>query len=76
MMHDADLIPRMSSASILNLLFDLIEYDWMMDAIEDFNFPYSKVGTTIVSWARDCRTFTTLTTAVTMMIPLMMIPTM
>ena len=77
MMHDADLLPRMSSASILNLLFNLIEYDWTMDAIEDFNFPYSKVGTTIVSWVRDCRTFTTLTTAVTiMMISLMMIPAM
>ena len=86
----------MSGASIINLLFDLIEYDRTTDTIEDFKFTiqqgwdyYLDLGTrglpllpdtdtgTIVALVRDCRTFTTLTTVVTMtMIPLILITAM
>jgi pimeloyl-ACP methyl ester carboxylesterase len=36
--NDADIIPRMSGASMTNLVMDLIEYDWTEDALEDIGF--------------------------------------
>jgi hypothetical protein len=36
--NDADIVPRMSGASMHNLILDLIEYDWTDDALEDVEF--------------------------------------
>jgi hypothetical protein len=36
--NDADIVPRMSGASIANLMMDLIEHDWTDDALEDLAF--------------------------------------
>lgn len=36
--NDADIVPRMSGASMANLIMDLIEYDWTDDALEDLAF--------------------------------------
>lgn len=36
--NDADIIPRMSGASMANLIMDVIEYDWTEDALEDIGF--------------------------------------
>ena len=36
--NDADIVPRMSGASMHNLMLDLIEYDWTDDALEDVEF--------------------------------------
>jgi hypothetical protein len=40
--NDADIIPRMSGASMANLLFDLMEYDWTDDALEDIEFSLNR----------------------------------
>lgn len=44
--NDADIIPRMSGASMTNLLLDLIEYDWTNDALEDVKFTLSRAKET------------------------------
>jgi hypothetical protein len=36
--NDNDIVPRMSGASIANLIMDLTEYDWTDEALEDLGF--------------------------------------
>lgn len=35
---DSDVVPRMSGASMMNALLDLIDYDWTVSARDDLNF--------------------------------------
>jgi hypothetical protein len=35
---DADVVPRMSGASMANMLLDLLEYDWTDSALEDIEY--------------------------------------
>jgi pimeloyl-ACP methyl ester carboxylesterase len=35
---DADIIPRMSGSSMVNMLLDLLEYDWTDSALEDIEY--------------------------------------
>jgi hypothetical protein len=39
---DSDIIPRMSGASMANLLLDLIEFDWTDMALEDLDFTFER----------------------------------
>ncbi len=43
---DSDIIPRMSGASIVNLLLNLIEFDWTDMALEDINFTVDRAAST------------------------------
>lgn len=36
--NDADIVSRMSGASMTNILLDLMDYDWTQDALEDLEF--------------------------------------
>lgn len=44
--NDADIIPRMSGASMTNILLDLIEYDWTDDAMDDVAFTLQRAKET------------------------------
>ncbi|KAG7356857.1 lipase class 3 [Nitzschia inconspicua] len=44
--NDADIIPRMSGASMTNLVLDLFEYDWTDDALDDVKFTLSRAKET------------------------------
>lgn len=35
---DADIVPRLSAASMVNMLLDLLEFDWTNEALEDVDF--------------------------------------
>mmetsp|Transcript_17046 Transcript_17046/g.25807 ORF Transcript_17046/g.25807 Transcript_17046/m.25807 type:complete len:567 (+) Transcript_17046:45-1745(+) len=43
---DADIVPRMSGASLANLLLDLMEYDWTEVLLEDIEYSLEKARTT------------------------------
>jgi Lipase (class 3) len=63
--NDADIIPRMSGASVTNMLLDIMEYDWTDDAVEDVQFTLVRAKETfsfanllpdtdaILDWVRD-----------------------
>jgi len=36
--NDADIVSRMSGASMTNILLDLMDYDWTIDALDDLEF--------------------------------------
>jgi len=36
--NDADIVSRMSGASMTNILLDLMDYDWTQDALEDLGY--------------------------------------
>jgi len=36
--NDADIVSRMSGASMTNVLLDLLDYDWTQDALEDLEY--------------------------------------
>jgi hypothetical protein len=42
---DADIVPRMSGASVANLLLDLLEFDWTDMALEDIKFTMERATT-------------------------------
>jgi hypothetical protein len=41
---DSDIIPRMSGASVANLLLDLVEFDWADMALEDIEFTMQRAA--------------------------------
>jgi hypothetical protein len=44
---DSDIIPRMSGASMANLLLDLIEFDWTKMALDDVDFTIERAKATL-----------------------------
>lgn len=63
---DADIVPRMSGASISNLIIDLMEYDWTNLLLEDIDYSLERARKikprtafllpktqTVVQWAKD-----------------------
>ena len=43
---DSDIVPRMSGASVANLLLDLLEFDWTDMALEDIEFTLDRASAT------------------------------
>lgn len=43
---DSDIIPRMSGASMANLLLDLIDFDWTEMALDDIDFTFERAKNT------------------------------
>jgi len=43
---DSDIVPRMSGASVANLLLDLLEFDWTDMALEDIEFTMDRASAT------------------------------